>query len=1109
MEPASQAKVLPSVFTKGSRSSVPLPVSQTHDLQSATEAELTKSGKKTLKHIEKVKQDSVGVLFLQVLKLKGPPAPCNNFTAKVVYDTGRTTTKWKSDGTKYGKWNDQLWASFIPKLPVSFTVQLFDSKEELLGAVTIIEYGKEQVLKEGAWYELEARKRKVTNTLPSSLASNPLKIKLSYQIHLGLQSFQLMDQWVQAKTLIEKPPPFNSLIRTPSKHLLPGVTIFDLIELNAVDDLEILVMTGDPDEFNRMVCKGKSGNSPLHVACLGCNIRDRRILEILLDIPGIDVNAKNVSNNSPLHYFCSKWADPDVSILDVFLKKNADVNVLNDSKETPLLKAITNTRIRKVLMQKLLEHGADPDILNSHNEGVLHYAARLARVDLIQLLLKYCTNLRVKGAEGMVPHEIAYEYAQKGDPMLKASYLSIAVVLEKAHALHVWLSNNQLKDHAPYLIENKLWLHKLGRMTPEEYASLDLADDVKVKMQQSLSIVKVAQSKRSLELAKLKKTRNNSQIMKQVLHQIQEDIISELFVISPEKIEFTDELGKGAAGVVWKGVYRPDIKTEPLSVAIKVLFGSNTAELKEFKKELRVLCSVTHVNVVKLIGISLQPSLSMIMEYCAYGSLFHVMKNTDITYAWKLFFMHCSQAVAGLNALHQNNPQILHRDMKSLNLLVAEDWSVRVADFGTAGLGVQIKSDDLRAKGTAAYLAPEIIEGGEYTIASDVYALGIVFWEMLYRTIKGNYQRPYAEFEDIKGPAQRMILMYQASKKGLRPTIPESTPPVIRDLISSMMSADPDERPDLVMVRSMLDAANIAYRQNPSEWREFRQVSHWNVEGLKKQRSLKSKFTRKQLSTLPSDSNASLMSMKSRTDTSRATPEVKAEAKTEVSYAASHVQESSRKEKEKEKEKETRGLRGRREEDRMRSLSTDRDTDRRTKPRAQKQATTHSLTCAQSSLFSTEQPIAETAESIDSEEALGPLHTRVEAIYSSPQRRSGESSPVPSRLIKKEETSSRALSAESSPIPIRSTSKKLEENSSRVRASESLPTRTKKMEEVSQHGELLMRPSKRATLKSSAGQASSSIPISDKNLCKSEPHMKKRTQSVPSKKPRKTPPETK
>eukprot|EP01127_Copromyxa_protea_P003724 TRINITY_DN1350_c0_g2_i3.p1 TRINITY_DN1350_c0_g2~~TRINITY_DN1350_c0_g2_i3.p1 ORF type:complete len:757 (-),score=126.85 TRINITY_DN1350_c0_g2_i3:47-2317(-) len=698
-----------------------------------------------------------------------------------------------------------------------------------------------------------------------------------------------------------------------------------------------------------MVFKGKSGNSPLHVACLGCHIRDRRILEALLKIPGIDINAKNVSNNSPLHYFCSKWTDPDLSILDVFFDLHADINVLNDSKETPLLKAITNTRIRKVLMQKLLEHGADPDILNSHNEGVLHYAARLARVDLIQLLLKYTTNLRVKGSEGMVPHEIAYEYAQKGDPILKASYLSIAVVLEKAHALHVWLSNNNLKDHASYLIENKLWLHKLGRMTAEEYKQLDLPDDVIQKMQQSLSIIKVAQSKRSLELTRLKKPRNDTKTMQQVLVQIQEDIASQLFVIAPEKIEFTDELGKGAAGVVWKGVYRADQKTE-LPVAIKVLFGNNTAEVNEFKKELRVLCSVSHENVVKLIGISLHPSLSMIMEFCVYGSLFHVMKNTDITYAWKLFFMHSLQAVSGLNALHRNEPQILHRDLKSLNLLVAEDWSIRVADFGTAGLGFQVKSDDLRAKGTAAYLSPEVIDGKQYTVASDVYALGIVFWEMIHRTIKGIYQRPYAEFEDIKGPAQRMILLYQASKKGLRPTIPETTPPAIQDLILSMVDSDQEKRPDLATVKSILETANASYRQNPSEWRECRQVTHWNTKGLeKKQRSLKSKFTRKQLSTVPTES---LLTSRQERKSVEANLD-----KLEMSHATSHTYEGNNQKKE-EKRDLTRSFKSRKEKEHTsRSLSTDRGDSL---SKSMKNARFHSLGLEADI-------IEETTESADSE----------------------------------------------------------------------------------------------------------------------------------------------
>lgn len=191
---------------------------------------------------------------------------------------------------------------------------------------------------------------------------------------------------------------------------------------------------------------------------------------------------------------------------------------------------------------------------------------------------------------------------------------------------------------------------------------------------------------------------------------------------------------------------------------------------------------------------------------------------------------------------------------------------------------------------------------------------------MLYRSVRGEYQRPYAEFEDIKGPAQRVILLYQASKKGLRPTIPDKTPSgtrhpitilsflVLKDLLQAMVASDYLERPNLMMVKSMLDAANILYRQNPSEWRESRQANYWNVEGnifsslvfifsgMKKKNaipSLKTKFTRKQLSTLPCDSSMSMMNPTGR-NIEREQPVTEREGNIEKETTASHVIEQSR-----------------------------------------------------------------------------------------------------------------------------------------------------------------------------------------------------------------------
>eukprot|EP01126_Amoeba_proteus_P031159 TRINITY_DN3064_c0_g1_i8.p1 TRINITY_DN3064_c0_g1~~TRINITY_DN3064_c0_g1_i8.p1 ORF type:complete len:650 (+),score=129.94 TRINITY_DN3064_c0_g1_i8:610-2559(+) len=643
----------------------------------------------------------------------------------------------------------------------------------------------------------------------------------------------MIEEWMRAKHLVEKPPPWNYL-RNRSLKLLPDVTIYDLIELNDYEGVKEYIKINGAENINRMVCKSKARNSPLHVICLGCNIRDKRILELLLSVPGTNVNSKNISNNSPLHYFCSSWADPDLTILDKFFSLGADVNSLNDSKETPLLKAITNTRIRKVLMEKLLAHGSDPNILNSHHEGVLHYAARLARVDLVDLLLSYCNNMDVKGAEGLLPHELAYSYSRQGDPMLQASYLKIAVTLEKAHALQVWLKTNDLSGCMGLLITNRLWLHKIQRMKSGELEGFGLSSELSEKIRNLLSVLPVTVSKRSIELAKLNKQNDLSEMdINRVLQTIK-DNASHVIIIPPEHIEFTDAIGKGASGAVWKGVYRPT-PSSSFPIAIKVLFSNASTELVEFKKELSILSSVVHPNVVKLIGISLQPGLSMIMEYCGLASLFHVLRNQDVNYAWKLFFLHGIQITCGLMALHYHEPQILHRDMKSLNILVSDDWSVRVADFGLSWkVGTDNGVSNLKTKGTAAYLGPEVIEDNVYTEASDIYALGIVYWEMLYRTITGEYQRPYAEYLDIKGPAQRMILMYQTSKKGIRPTIPESTPQVLQDLLVSMLSHDPHDRPNTMVLKQKLEFANNLYKQNVSEWRARRLSSYWNFDGTPK-----------------------------------------------------------------------------------------------------------------------------------------------------------------------------------------------------------------------------------------------------------------------------------
>jgi len=156
------------------------------------------------------------------------------------------------------------------------------------------------------------------------------------------------------------------------------------------------------------------GYSALHQACMASDInKQEEMLTALLSFEGINVKATIPSDqNTPLHYLCQHFKSPDVNaIFDTFIKKGADVNAKNSSGETPLFKAIFNKSIRLLLVELLLEAGASVNIYNQPNgEGVLHYAVRLKRPDLVSILLEAGADISVReNKTKKTPLEIALE----------------------------------------------------------------------------------------------------------------------------------------------------------------------------------------------------------------------------------------------------------------------------------------------------------------------------------------------------------------------------------------------------------------------------------------------------------------------------------------------------------------------------------------------------------------------------------------------------------------------------------------------------------------------------------------------------------------------------
>uniref|UniRef100_A0A6B2L9K1 Protein kinase domain-containing protein n=1 Tax=Arcella intermedia TaxID=1963864 RepID=A0A6B2L9K1_9EUKA len=288
-------------------------------------------------------------------------------------------------------------------------------------------------------------------------------------------------------------------------------------------------------------------------------------------------------------------------------------------------------------------------------------------------------------------------------------------------------------------------------------------------------------------------------------------------VLDGTLLEYTKHLGTGAAGDVYKGLYEGNV------VAIKVLsVKSQEKEVEEFKKEFEILKAVRHTNVVYFFGVAMKPHLCMVMEFCARGSLHHVVSDPAGEIGWARAISFCKQMTAGLKALHQNNPVILHRDLKSLNLLVSQDWVIKIADFGLSRFNTVENLETIKQmRGTYQYLDPEVYNGAPFKPPSDIYSMAVIFWELVMRVITGNYQQPYGEFKNLQFDFQIII---QSAKEDLRPTIHPNCPPLFKNLIVRCWHKAQVERPTLDQIAQSLDEIQETYQSSPQEWDSLKKI---------------------------------------------------------------------------------------------------------------------------------------------------------------------------------------------------------------------------------------------------------------------------------------------
>lgn len=256
-------------------------------------------------------------------------------------------------------------------------------------------------------------------------------------------------------------------------------------------------------------------------------------------------------------------------------------------------------------------------------------------------------------------------------------------------------------------------------------------------------------------------------------------------------LRFKVQLGRGISSTVYKGTWQGKV------VAIKVLrLDEKEKDLNDFKKELYIMSQLRSPHIVPFHGATLQPKLCIVMELCENGSLYNYMIKPDSEVTWDRVLRWTEETVEGINTLHSWKPPIVHRDLKTLNLLLDSNFVIKVCDFGLSRYTDPEDDTDQtlqKLRGTYAYTAPEMYKGVNkvYTQKSDIYSLGVIIWEMSSRLIKNKHCKPYSEYPEIRYDYQIII---QAAL-GKRPTILPECHKHVRSLIEKCWQADPDKRP--------------------------------------------------------------------------------------------------------------------------------------------------------------------------------------------------------------------------------------------------------------------------------------------------------------------------
>ncbi|KAI3459212.1 hypothetical protein Pfo_015875 [Paulownia fortunei] len=273
-----------------------------------------------------------------------------------------------------------------------------------------------------------------------------------------------------------------------------------------------------------------------------------------------------------------------------------------------------------------------------------------------------------------------------------------------------------------------------------------------------------------------------------------------------EDLTIGEQIGQGSCGTVYHALWYGS------DVAVKVFSKQEYSDdlIFSFRQEVSLMKRLRHPNILLFMGAVTSPQrLCIVTEFLPRGSLFRLLQRNTSQLERRRRIHMALDIARGMNYLHHFNPPIIHRDLKSSNLLVDKNWTVKVGDFGLSRLKHETYLTTKTGKGTPQWMAPEVLRNEPSDEKADVYSYGVILWELVTHKIPWDNLNSMQVIGAVGFMNQRL-------------EIPKNVEPQWASIIESCWHSEPQCRPSF---QELLEKLKDMQRQYAIQFQAGRAVA--------------------------------------------------------------------------------------------------------------------------------------------------------------------------------------------------------------------------------------------------------------------------------------------